>query len=99
LLLGRFGPIAPIGFAERVGLIRLLFAGDRQPFSSFRSAALQNEPAILGAHPHQKTMRAFPAARIRLKRTLAFHNRILTLKGTLNVSEAIRRVSIARRVC
>ena len=50
-----------------------LLAGDGQPFTAFRATPLQNQPALLGAHTDEKSMRTLAAARVRLKRAFTFH--------------------------
>ena len=47
-----------------------LFRRDRQSLAAFRAATLENDPAVLGAHPNPKPVRATPAAAIWLKRAL-----------------------------
>ena len=46
--------------------------GNRQTLAAFCAAPLENQPPILCAHPHEKTVRAPASAAIRLERTL--HN-------------------------
>ena len=51
-----------------------LGTGHRQPLATLGAAALQDETAILGGHPHQESVRSRAAAAIGLKRALAFHD-------------------------
>src|SRR5262249_13578474 len=43
---------------------------NRQTLAPLGAAPLENDPAVLGAHPHEKSMGATAAAAIRLKSTL-----------------------------
>jgi hypothetical protein len=52
----------------------MLFAADRQAFAPLGAAALQDETAIFGAHPHQETVRLLAMTRIGLERALALHD-------------------------
>ena len=72
--------------------VPLLFAADREAFAALRAAALQHETAVLGAHPHQKTVRFLAVAGIRLERALALHE-VPSVNRTLNVSEGVPKVS------
>jgi hypothetical protein len=56
----RFGLIA----ASESGA---LLAADREALSALRSAAFQDQTAILGAHTHEKSMRFLAVARVGLK--------------------------------
>jgi hypothetical protein len=51
-----------------------LRTGHGQPLATLGAAALQDETAILGGHPHQESVRTRTAATIGLKRALAFHD-------------------------
>ena len=44
--------------------------GDGQPLAALSSAALDHQPAIFRAHPHEETMGAGPSLSIRLERAL-----------------------------
>ena len=68
-----------------------------EPFPALRAAPLEHEPAILGAHADEKTMRPLPPARIWLERAFTFHGASLDWKRTVNVSERIPGVSIEPR--
>src|SRR5437867_2971817 len=50
-----------------------LFAAHGQTFAALRAAALQDQTAVLGAHPHHKPVRLLPMTRVRLERALALH--------------------------
>ena len=50
-----------------------LFAADGQALAAFRPAALEHQPPVLRAHPHQKSVRLRPVAGVRLERALPFH--------------------------
>jgi hypothetical protein len=56
------------------GLVQPLAAAHRQPFPTLRATSLQNQATVLRAHPHQKTVRAGPAASIGLKSALTLHD-------------------------
>ena len=49
---------------------RGLFRRDRQPLAAFGAPTLENDPAVLGAHPNPKSVRAASATAIWLKRAL-----------------------------
>ena len=49
-----------------------LLAADGQALSALRAPALQHQPAIFCAHTHQKPMRLFAMARVRLKSPNSF---------------------------
>jgi len=51
-----------------------LFAADRQPLSALGATAFQDEPAVLGGHANQKSVRLATTARIWLKRALTLHD-------------------------
>jgi len=51
-----------------------LFAADRQPLPSLGTTALQDQPAVLGGHANQKSVRLATTARIWLKRALTLHD-------------------------
>ena len=55
-------------------LLLTLLAADRQPLAAFGAPAFQNGSSVLGAHPHQKSVRPFPVARIRLKCAFPLHD-------------------------
>ena len=49
-----------------------LFAADGQPLAAFRPAALQHQPPVFRAHPHQKAVCATATTAVWLERT--FHD-------------------------
>ena len=55
---------------DQVGPVFLLARGNRQALAPFGPAALEDNAAILGAHPHDEPVGARSTAAIRLKRTL-----------------------------
>ena len=75
--------------------VRPLLARDCQALPPLGAAPLQNQSAILAAHPDEKSVRTLPAACIGLKRAFTFHRGASVEKRTLNVSEAVPSVSIA----
>ena len=56
-----------------------LLAADRQAFATLRAAALEDEPAILGAHPDQKSMRPLTMARVGLECALGHEKSLLLM--------------------
>jgi len=68
--------IGPYAFVRRgeACLVRSLTA-DRQTLAAFRAPALEDETSVLGAHPHQESVRPFAVARIGLERPLSLHAR------------------------
>lgn len=53
--------------------LRQLFAADRQPFPALRPPALQDQAAVLGAHPDEEAVRPLAVTRVRLKCALSLH--------------------------
>jgi len=49
---------------------RGLFRRDRQSLAAFGAATLEDDPAVLGAHPNPKSVSAASATAIWLKRAL-----------------------------
>jgi hypothetical protein len=56
---------------------RFLFAADRQTLPSFGPPPFQHQAAVLGAHSHEKAVRAFSPAVIGLKRPFSLRHDIL----------------------
>jgi hypothetical protein len=65
----------PFGLAEFH-----LFAADREAFPPFGPPALQHQTAVFRAHSDQKAVRTLAMARIRLKRALAFHRSLRSVR-------------------
>ena len=52
---------------------RALLAADRQALAALGAAALEHQPAVLRAHPHEKPVGPCATTRVRLERALALH--------------------------
>jgi hypothetical protein len=50
-----------------------LFRAHGKALPPFGATPLENQPAVLGAHPNEKPVSFAPVAGIRLKRALALH--------------------------
>ena len=50
-----------------------LFVADREPLAPLGAPALQDQPAIFRAHPHQKSMRALAVSGVGLERPFPLH--------------------------
>lgn len=78
-----------------------------KPLTPFRAPALKDETSILGAHTDPKPVRSFAMPPVWLKRAFTFHcispggpdRSRPVLKGTVNVSERVWRVSMRTGLC
>jgi hypothetical protein len=70
----------------------LPFVGDGEPLAALGAAALQDEPAVLRSHTHQKAMGLLPAARVRLVCALTLCHYSIVLR-TSKCSRLLIRVS------
>ena len=76
-----------------------LFAADSQALASLRPTALEHQPPVFRAHPHEEPVRPLAVPGVRLERALAFHDMPLEVGRIVNVSERLQRVSIERPLC
>jgi len=53
--------------------IKLLLTADGQAFSALRTTSLEDETAVLRAHPYEETVRSLAMTPIWLERPLALH--------------------------
>jgi len=53
--------------------IKLQLAADGQAFSALRTTSLEDETAVLRAHPYEETVRSLAMTPIWLERPLALH--------------------------
>ena len=69
----RSGGLRPAMPGVPVGPGRRSIVADRQALAALCPAPFHHQPAIFGAHPHEKAVRSLPMAGVGLERSFAFH--------------------------
>src|SRR6185503_8879648 len=61
-------------------------AADGEPFAALRTAPLEHEPPVLGAHAHEESVRLLPVTRIGLKRAHSLGHEIPSRRRAVRAS-------------